>query len=81
MGLVRLLSQLQYGWGIVGHVMLGLGITQRLMQQECGLQAAALMPNIQELLDAFNRLKLVWLFGFVGFFSLVLPFCSAISNV
>ena len=55
-GLVSLLSWLQCGWSIVGHVPLGLGVVQCLMQQERGLQAAALWPSAQKLPNAFKRL-------------------------
>ena len=54
-GLVSLLAWLQHGWRVVGLASLCLGVVQCLMQQEPGLQAAALQLSGQGLLNAFNR--------------------------
>ena len=73
---VSLLSWLQLGWGIIGSVLLGLRVAQYLMQQEHGLQAEALLPSFQELLNTINRLKLVWIFSLAGPFYLHYCFTS-----
>ena len=55
-GLVSLLYWLQRDWGIIGRASLGVEVAQCLMQWKRGFQAAALLPNTQELLNTFNRL-------------------------
>ena len=65
-GLVSLLPWLQHSWGVVWYAPLGLEVVH-LMQQGYGLQAVAPLPSTQDLLNAFNGLKLVWPFGLVEY--------------
>ena len=56
--------------GILGHVLLFLGVVQRLMQQEHGFQTEEPLQRAQGLLNALNRLLLVWPFDFIKPFHL-----------